>query len=108
MTKINKPLISGIESKTYSKGRWDLIKIELVEDLIEPLQELFKEIGFSKEVILDLDMYYPSLGGFHTFYSEKAKIYFYTEEKILDLIFDTAIPKKELMKTIGKYFQLFK
>ena len=102
---MGKPKIVQISSEEYLKGRWDLFKIELIEDLINPLSMLFKDFGFDEEVILSLDTDYSSLKGFYPFYSKNVKAYIYVEGDFLNLIFDTSLPKDEIIAIMEKHFQ---
>jgi len=97
--------ISGISSEDYPNGRIDSFTIPLSEDLVFNIEGLFIDLGFDKQVLNDLDMYYPSTKGHHFFYSEKVKAHLFLEETELNLIFDTSIPREEINKVVEKYFE---
>ena len=104
---MEKPKIQGIYSEEYPKGRIDLFKIPLSEEVVYGIEGTFRDLGFSEEVINDLDMHYPSTKGYYFFYSPKIKAHLFFEGNFLNLVFDTNLPKKDIMEKMKKYFQIF-
>ena len=97
--------ISGISSEKYPKGRIDIFRIPLSEDLVFNMEGLFKDLGFDKEVINDLDIHYPSTRGRYFFYSNNVKAHLFFDGNELNLIFDTTLDREEINKIVEKYFQ---
>ena len=105
MTKMENLKILGIYSEEYPGGRWDMFKIPLSEELVYKMENVFKELGFSEDVINDLDIHYPSAKGYYFFYSPRVKAYLFFEGDVLNLIFDSGLSKKEINKILEKYFE---
>jgi len=103
-----KPKISGINSEEYSAGRIDHFIIEMGENLQIPFMNLFKELGFEKDKVNDLDIDYPSTRGYFFFCSKKIKAHFFIEKSRINLILDNKLEKKKLIQIIEKYFSIFK
>lgn len=101
---MEKAKIQGISSKEYPEGRIDSFRIPLSENLVFPLLETFGELGFSKDIINEIDLHYPSTRGHFFFYSPKAKIYFFIDDKILNLIIDSNISRDEIIEIMEKNF----
>ncbi|MFH1310922.1 MAG: hypothetical protein ABIH65_00770 [Nanoarchaeota archaeon] len=97
--------VSGISSEEYPGGRLDIFKIPLSEKLVYGMENLFKDLGFSEDVINDLDIHYPSARGYYFFYNSRIKAHMFFEKNVLNLIFDSMISKKEIFEFFEKYFQ---
>ncbi len=97
--------ISRVSSEEYPNGRWDKFTLKPVEELIDPMTNLFRDLGFSEDVLNDLDVFYPRLGGFNAFHSKNIKAYLIGYEDDLELIFDTSLPREEINKVVEKYFE---
>jgi len=103
--KMEKIKISRVSSEEYPNGRWDKFTLKPVEELIEPITNLFRDLEFGEDVLNDLDVFYPCLGGFNAFYSKDVKAYLIGYEDDLVLIFDTSLPMKEIHDAVEKYFE---
>ncbi|MBU3941707.1 MAG: hypothetical protein KKF74_02230 [Nanoarchaeota archaeon] len=102
---MEKQKILGISSEEYPNGRVDIFKILLSEDLVFVMEGLFKDLGFNEKVVNDLDMHYPSTKGYYFFYSPRIKAHMFFEDNVLNLIFDSKIPKRDISNVIKKYFE---
>ena len=96
----------SVRNEEYPEGRWDRFTIKPVLELIDPMTNLFKDLGFSVEVLNDLDMYYPEFGGFKSFYSKKIKAYLIGyDEDCLEIVLDSNLPRIKIVKIVERYFQ---
>jgi len=95
----------SVSSDEYPEGRWDSFTLKPVEELIEPLVNLFRDLGFGKEALNDLDIYYPELGGFNAFYSKKIKAYVIGYGDEIEIVFDSNFPRSKIVTMVEKYFQ---
>ena len=102
---MEKPKIQGIYSEEYLKGRIDLFKIPLSEEVVYGIEGTFRDLGFSEEVINDLDMHYPSTKGYYFFYSPDVKAHLFFEGNFLNLVFDSGLSKKEITEILDNYFK---
>lgn len=104
---MDKPRITEISSFEYPKGRIDKFEIEIKKDLHVYLIGLFEKLGFNKESLLFLDKEYEKQRGYFFVHSKRIKAHLFVEEDRLILALDNSEDKKELIKTIEKFFYIF-
>ncbi|MCA9487935.1 MAG: hypothetical protein KC516_03155 [Nanoarchaeota archaeon] len=107
------PKIKGISSESYSLGRIDSFKIEIVGGASKGTEKqlilLLKSLGFNKKEIDDKLL--ATLGEEeHLFlYANKnlkAYLVIYPKEDYLILKLDTSLERKKIISTVEKYFNI--
>ena len=104
---IDKQKINGIYSYEYAKGRVDRFEILQSEELHKSIIGLLNKLGFSNEVLDDFDIEMKDFEGYIFGYSKDIKIHLFGYEKNISLVFDSNKTKKELLKEIEKFFEIF-
>lgn len=105
MIKMEKSKIKGMSSEEYPGGRIDVFIIPISEKIVFNIENAFRDLGFSEEIISELDMHYPSTKGYYFFYGSRVKAHMFFEEDILNLVFDSALSKKEIIEILDKQFE---
>lgn len=96
--------IKGLSNEVYSKGRIDIFRISLSEELVNNIQGVFEKLEFSKDVINNLDIHYPSTEGYYFFYNPKVKAHLFFERGVLNLIFDSNLPREKIILIMSEFF----
>jgi len=108
--------IKGISSESYPGGRIDSFTIPLLNGSGQGINHshimpLFNDFKFPKEEVWDLDMdfenkgVYPAGTSFFIYGNPKIKAWLIVEDETLSIKFDTSLPKEEINKVVGKYFE---
>ncbi|MBW6536678.1 MAG: hypothetical protein K0B11_16850 [Mariniphaga sp.] len=110
---MKKPLVKGISSESYSTGRIDSFRIEIIGGTVEGTEKqlifLLKDLGFnSKEVD---DKLLATLGEedyLFLYANEKIKAHIFvdSEKDFLILRFDTSLSRIKINSSIEKHFDL--
>ena len=98
-----------MRSEDYPEGRIDSFKIEERNGAFEKLISCLVDFGFSENSIrVDIDSALEDRKYFFSYLNSKFKLHLSAEEStdFFTIRFDTSIPRKEILKIVGKYFQL--